>query len=578
MPVLDIGSRPTQLDARGDRPTEPELGGKLKRVTLVRATDAPETTSETAAAANAYVGFVVDGRYRLESVIGRGGMGVVYQARHQVIDKLFAVKILLPTEDADVVARFMNEARAATAIGNAHITDTVDFGELPDGSTYFAMEYLDGETLSRRIKRDGFLALDQALQIGRQIAEAMHAAHDAEIVHRDLKPDNIYLIERDKEPTFVKLLDFGIAKVANAQNKLTRAGTIFGTPHYMSPEQAAGAEVDHRTDIYALGVMIYEMVAGRLPFDAENPMGLLTQHMYTPPPPLTKLESPPQSIPVALDAVVLQCLAKKAEERYATMADLGEDLDRVARGETPRAIAYLVATATDPALAAAARAASRTGGKSGFVWLGLLSAAIAGGAYFALGSPPSQTPLPEPAASDPNEGAGRAEGVPLPSQRGPQTQPVALVLSPIDAEVFLDDRNLGTMPVSVPVPVDGSVEVEVRRDGFYAERVRLDGSQRRIIVQLSAIPGAKPAVPVPDEDPIERWKRSFQTAGRVDGGPRPKRTSGDAGAPPKAAVAPPARPPVKRDGGAAKEPAGPREKPAAETPSAPHDEPPTRPR
>src|SRR5262249_35634688 len=153
-----------------------------------------------------------------------GGMGVVYRARHEVIDKLAAIKILLPTEDADVVERFVNEARAATSIGNEHIVDTVDFGELPDGSAFFVMEYLEGQTLAKLIKKEKFISLPRALRIGKEIAEGVGAAHRAGIVHRDLKPENIFLARRDSELEFVKLLDFGIAKMQHAQNRITRAG------------------------------------------------------------------------------------------------------------------------------------------------------------------------------------------------------------------------------------------------------------------------------------------------------------------------------------------------------------------
>jgi serine/threonine protein kinase len=275
-----LAERPTQLDS-GSVPAPRSASTPLRHVELARA----DGGEGPAGPASSYVGYIIDGRYRVEGVLGRGGMGVVYRARHEVIDKVVAVKILLPTEDPDVVERFVNEARAATAIGNAHIVDTIDFGALPDGSTYFVMEHLEGETLARRLKRDKFLPVAHALAVTRQIGEGIGAAHRAGIVHRDLKPENIFLVKRDGEDDFVKLLDFGIAKIQSAQNRITRAGTIFGTPHYMSPEQAAGTDVDPRTDLYSLGIMLYEMLSGRVPFDAENPMGLLTQHLYTEPTP-----------------------------------------------------------------------------------------------------------------------------------------------------------------------------------------------------------------------------------------------------------------------------------------------------
>ena len=387
--------------------------GSIKHVPLVRA-DGTVAPQDDAGPSSTYIGCVVDGRYRIEGVLGRGGMGVVYRARHEVIDKLAAIKILLPTEDGDVVERFVNEARAATSIGNAHIVDTVDFGELPDGSTYFVMEYLDGQTLARQIKKDGFNAVPRAIAMSKQIAEGMSAAHRAGIVHRDLKPENIFITRRDGVDDFVKLLDFGIAKMANAQNRITRAGTIFGTPHYMSPEQASGSEVDPRTDVYSLGVILYEMLSGRVPFDAENPMGLLTQHMYAEPTPLTQLESLPQPISGALDAVVLKCLAKKPEDRYASMSDFAADLNRVEHAEPPVALADLLARAErdhDEALAIATRqeirgSSSRRGSSAWIFATGAL-AFVAGALIFVVTRPTARFEAPSEAR--PLVAAERAE-------------------------------------------------------------------------------------------------------------------------------------------------------------------------
>jgi serine/threonine-protein kinase len=510
-----LGERPTQLAVVGPSSKRVTLSAVLKHASLEMATPSRPGVPRTAGAA--YVGSVIDGRYRVDGVLGRGGMGVVYHARHEVLDKPFAIKILLPTEDADVVERFVNEARAATAIGNEHIVDTIDFGQLPDGSTYFVMEYLEGRTLSQRIKAERMIPVGIALSFGKQIAEGMSAAHRAGIVHRDLKPENIFLTKRDsEEEDFVKLLDFGIAKMQARENKLTRAGTIFGTPHYMSPEQASASEVDLRADIYSLGVILYEMLAGQVPFDAENPMGLLTQHLYTTPVALTSRKEPPQVISADLDAVVLTCLAKQPADRYASMDELMEDLGRVEAGEPPKALAALVArgdreSTEDIVRQAKRRLRSYSGRGRTTLVAGVLAVFAVLGTAFVL-----EQRQPERVREPPRDAvpAARAKVAPVPA--GPATSPsrrgVALVFSPIDAEVFRDGKSIGTMPVTVPVAKGEVVTVEIRRDGFYPEKVPLDGSRAVVIVKLAPIPGAQPRVPVPSGEPNETLRRAAAAA------------------------------------------------------------------
>ena len=281
------------------------------------------------------LGTVVDGRYRIEKRIGEGGMGIVYLATHTVLGKRLGLKVLRGemARDPDVVQRFITEAQSATSIGHENIIDISDFGRLPDGTVYFVMEYLDGEALTDMIKRGGSVPVRDAVHIIRQISGALGAAHSRGIVHRDLKPDNIYLVKRgDGSGNFVKVLDFGIAKVGGASSKLTKTGMVFGTPHYMSPEQAAGQTVDQRTDIYALGVIMYEMFVGKVPFDADTFMGILTKHMFETPVPPSQTQQGAGNRLGALEDMTLKALQKKPEHRYQTMAELVVDLDRVAQG------------------------------------------------------------------------------------------------------------------------------------------------------------------------------------------------------------------------------------------------------
>ena len=274
------------------------------------------------------LGTVIDQRYEVLSVLGEGGMGIVYETRHRLLGKRFALKALRKdlATDPEIAARFTQEARTAASVSHPGLVEITDFGQLPSGQPFFVMELLEGQSLAALIRRGGPIPAARAVNIVRQIAEGLGAAHDRSIVHRDLKPDNIHISRDDAGADRVKIVDFGLAKVIGA-SRLTRAGMVFGTPHYMSPEQAMGEATDHRADIYALGVVMYEMFTGRVPFEADSYMGVLTKHMYMAP-------TPPSQIPgteklAALEDLTLRCLEKKPEHRYPTLRDLLEDLERV---------------------------------------------------------------------------------------------------------------------------------------------------------------------------------------------------------------------------------------------------------
>jgi serine/threonine-protein kinase len=267
------------------------------------------------------IGVVIGERYRIVSRIGVGGMGAVYRAEHTLMRKDLAVKVLLPELGGkeEFARRFEREAESASRLAHPNIITVTDFGHTANGSLFLVMEYLAGDSLSQVI-RQGAMPVERALHVVRQMLRALDHAHAAGVIHRDLKPDNIMLIEREGRRDVVKILDFGIAKVSQPTSggeALTQAGVIFGTPEYLSPEQALGEAVDGRTDIYAAGVILYEMLAGRRPFESEDKVKIISMHLAHAPPRVRDV-NPAVEIPVALEQVILQALEKSRENRFAT--------------------------------------------------------------------------------------------------------------------------------------------------------------------------------------------------------------------------------------------------------------------
>jgi serine/threonine-protein kinase len=283
------------------------------------------------------LGARIDGRYEVLSILGEGGMGRIYEVKHTALDRPFAMKILRPelAQDAELAARFILEAKATASVKHPNVVQITDFGRLPDGVPFFVMELLVGHTLGEVLKAGGPLPPARAVRILRKVAGALAAAHAAGVVHRDLKPDNVFLVGGSRDVTApddpdrvrslamlssaadVRVVDFGAAKIVGG-NRLTRAGVVFGTPHYMSPEQASGQPVDHRADIYSLGVIMYEMFCGRVPFEAETYMGVLTQHMFARPVRPSEVSGAASELG-ALEKITMNCLAKRPEDRFASM-------------------------------------------------------------------------------------------------------------------------------------------------------------------------------------------------------------------------------------------------------------------
>jgi serine/threonine protein kinase len=292
--------------------------------------------------------------YTIMQPLGQGGMGTVYAAEHVLIGRRVAVKVLRReyAENNAVVARFINEARAAHAIRHPNIVQILDAGTLSDGRPYLMMELLEGQTLARRIADAGRLPIDEALAYAGQVASAVGAAHAQGIVHRDLKPDNIFLVDQPS-PRQVKILDFGIAKLQRelgGSGHRTNTGALLGTPLYMSPEQCRGLseDIDHRSDVYALGIILYEMLCGAPPFESRAFGDILMMQMSAPPPPPRAAND---SIPPEIEAAILRALAKDKHERFASMADLRAALGQPSLGEQPTPMPLLPQEPSGAALA-----------------------------------------------------------------------------------------------------------------------------------------------------------------------------------------------------------------------------------
>jgi len=296
------------------------------------------------------------GNYHLDQILGRGGMGTVYSGEHIYIKKQVAVKVLHAqfAKFEEAIHRFLREARAASSIQHPNIVDVTDFGPMPDGGVYFVMEYLDGTSLEDLIEHEHALPLHRALNIANQIALALAAAHEKNIVHRDLKPENImltrkpgrrevirqvsaedqptgeFIVEKEEMYDFVKILDFGIAKVLTPdelKTEQTMAGAVFGTPEYMSPEAARGAAVDYRADIYSLGVILFDMITGRPPFEAPAAAEVLAMHISNEAPSARQV-APQLEITEAADLLIQRCMRKDPDERYQSMDELRDELQR----------------------------------------------------------------------------------------------------------------------------------------------------------------------------------------------------------------------------------------------------------
>jgi serine/threonine-protein kinase len=317
-------ARGTEAAAHRSPGALPQGTGRPKPAFLAKR---PAEPDPLAASVSSLIGQVLGGKYRSLRLLGEGGMGAVYECEHVAIHRRVAVKVLHPAQARKKasVTRFQNEAHVAGAIGHPNICEVYDMGELEDGSPFLVMELLEGETLADRIASEGALPFDDVVDVIGQVLAGLVAAHGKGIIHRDIKPENVFLTARAGRGPMIKLLDFGISKVAGADDlHLTRTGMVMGTPFYMSPEQARGdRNLDHRVDLYATGVMMYECLTGRRPFHAANYNALLMQILTTSPRPAQEVRP---AVPDAFEAVVQKAMQRDRDKRYASAAEMQRDV------------------------------------------------------------------------------------------------------------------------------------------------------------------------------------------------------------------------------------------------------------
>jgi len=476
-----------------------------------------KTTSNPDESIDEMLGAVL-GSYRILSLIGEGGMGRVYMAEHVKLGRKVALKLLRPeyAVKRDAVARFFQEARAVNQIGHENIVDITDFVELDTGETYIIMELLIGEDLADiQRKGDQPIPLHRAMQISLQVCDALEAAHKTGIIHRDLKPDNIFIVNDNNKRDFAKLLDFGVAKLLGGEDEQdgwkTAVGSVIGTPAYMSPEQASGIPVDHRSDIYSLGAILYELFTGHPVFRAKSFGEFVVKHMNHDPIPPRELADAP-SIPTALEAVILRCLEKDPARRYQSVAELREDLARA----TATVETVVRATPLPPKRAARGAAKGERSQRGPTLVLLVVGVAVLAGVAFWVAAGLS--------VDDVASNVGGGETTPPPRPTSPEvpakgqrvvTAKLMLRSNPSGADVFRSDdlgTSLGKTPLELRLENIGeNMGFVFRLPGYQDGEAKVRVVDNTLVgVDLEELPMVKTA-PLNDTGGRKTWTPRHKT-------------------------------------------------------------------
>jgi eukaryotic-like serine/threonine-protein kinase len=508
-------------------------------------------SASASAESDPLLGQILNQKFKIHSLLATGGMGVIYRGEQVALERQVAIKVLTPTNssnqiDPNFYKRFFLEASILARLQHPNIVTVFDYGRVEnmEPERYFmAMEFLEGETLFRRLRKGGRLPPQEAMGIARQIARGLREAHKHGVVHRDLKPSNIMLVPDEDTGELVKVLDFGLVKVlADDSEELTQQGSFLGSPRFMSPEQISHGKVDLRTDVYSLGVIVYQMLCGKVPFEAQNSVQILIAHLQQPVPPMRE-RNPDAEVPEALEAFVMRCLSKDPEGRPTNMdafiRGLGEcaqgmgisggfgatglhTIDSGSSGRMPTPMPPVRVMAAVPGASSSSTLTVGTGasqedasldaatrpneaapqGRKGILFAAAGLVCVAGVAV-AVGRMSAKEPA---AASQPEKPAASA----APVERG--TFVLMLESMPSGAEVLEDGKSLGTTPLHLSIMSDSVREnprrLTVRHEGYEPYSIVQGPSDQsvRLVASLTktapaptatATPTATPATPSP---------------------------------------------------------------------------------